>query len=85
MITKELIKAEIDHIPLKDMETVYKLIKVFTLSTEDILNADKTRTQPDDTPNDMTRRLGSLHDSGEILGDIMTPIMDETQWEACNA
>ena len=83
MITKELIKAEIDHIPMKDVETVYKLIRVFTLSTDDLLKTAENR--PRMMNEQPERRLGSLRDSGEILGDIITPIMDETQWEVCNA
>ena len=47
MITKELVKAEIDHIPMKDVETVYKLIRVFTLSTDDLLNAAEKKPMPD--------------------------------------
>ena len=78
MITKELLKAEIDHIPMKDVETVYKLIRVFTLSTEDALKTAENR--PRMTNEQPERQLGSLRDSGEILGDIITPIMDETQW-----
>jgi hypothetical protein len=34
MITKDAIKAEIDHTQKRDIKTVYKLIRVFTLSTE---------------------------------------------------
>jgi hypothetical protein len=34
MITKDAIKAEIDDIQEKEVETVYKSIRVFTLSTE---------------------------------------------------
>ncbi len=83
MITKEAVIAEIDQIPPKDLETVYKLIKVFTRSTQDLLQAaDNTpRTEGEQA----ARRLGGMRDSVKILGDIITPIMDETQWEACNA
>ena len=72
MITKELIKAEIDRVPMKDIETVYKLIKVFTLSTDDLLKIAENR--PRMTNEHPERRLGSLRDSGKILGDIITPI-----------
>ena len=46
MITKETLIAEIEHIPPKDMETVYKLIQVFTLSnTENTPPVEKTEIE----------------------------------------
>jgi len=47
-MTKELLKAEIDHIPLKDIETVYRIVKVFTISTDDNVSQDAEKTSPDD-------------------------------------
>ena len=82
MITKEALIAEIEHIPPKDMETVYKLIQVFTLSTQDISsNAERQWTQPDDAHHATTRQLGSLRGSITILGDIIAPALDEKEWE----
>ncbi len=82
MMTKEALIAEIERVQPKDMETVFKLIQVFTLSTQDIsLKADAQRTRPDNARQAMTRQLGSLRDSITILGDIVAPVIDETQWE----
>jgi len=45
MITKEALIAEIEHIPPKDMETVYKLIQVFTLSAKDFETDGNTQPE----------------------------------------
>lgn len=82
MMTKEILIAEIERVQPQDMETVFKLIQVFTLSTQDISSkADIQRTQPAHARQAMTRQLGSLRDSITIIGDIVAPAIDETQWE----
>lgn len=48
MITKEALIAEIERVQPQDMETVFKIIKAFTLSTEDLLKIGNT-TLPETT------------------------------------
>lgn len=66
MMTKETLIAEIGRVQPQDMETVFKLIQVFTLSTHDI--SSKAEHQ-------WARHLGSLRDSVKILGDIVAPAL----------
>ena len=81
MVTKEALIAEIERVQPQDMETVYKLIQVFTLSTQDISSkAEFHWTRLDDAHHAMTRQLGRLRDSITILGDIVTLVIDQTHW-----
>ena len=68
MTLKQLIQSEIDKIPEEQLEELYQLIKDFT-------------GQKNNLP--MKKRHTPAHLKGKvkILGDIVSPIVDEEDWE----
>lgn len=68
MTLKQLIQSEIDKIPEEQLEELYQLIKDFTCQKNNL--PMKKRTTP-----------AHLKGKVKILGDIVTPIVDEKDWE----
>jgi hypothetical protein len=68
MIVKQLIQTEIDKIPEEQLNELYQLIKSFT---EQKNNVQVKRRSPSK----------AIAGKGRTLGDIVSPILDEEDWE----
>jgi len=68
MIIKKLIQSEIDKIPEEQLEELYQLIKDFTTQK------NNWHSQKRSTPVHLKGKV-------KILGDIVSPIIDEEDWE----
>ncbi len=68
MTVKKLIQSEIDKIPEEQLEELYQLIKDFTTQKNNL---------------DSQKRSTPAHLKGKvkILGDIVSPIVDEEDWQ----
>jgi hypothetical protein len=74
MTVKELIQTAIDNLPEEQLDELYQLIKNFTASKNNLL---------EEKPSLFKRRfpVENMVVKAKILGDIVSPIVDEEDWE----
>ncbi len=68
MTVKKLIQSEIDKIPEEQLEELYQLIKDFTTQKNNL------HSQKRSTPAHLKGKV-------KILRDIVSPIVDEEDWQ----
>lgn len=74
MTVKELIQTAIDNLPEEQLDELYQLIKNFTASKNNLLE-EKTSLFKRRFP------VENMVGKAKILGDIVSPIVDEEDWE----
>ncbi|MBE9264420.1 hypothetical protein IQ224_20550 [Microcystis sp. LEGE 00066] len=74
MTVKELIQTAIDNLPEEQLDELYQLIKNFTASKNNLLEEKSSLFK---------RRfpVENMVDKAKILGDMVSPIVDEEDWE----
>ena len=74
MTVKQLIQTEIDNIPEEQLDELYQLIKNFTAQKNNLL---------EEKPPLIKRHfpVANMVGKAKILGDIVSPIVDEEDWE----
>ena len=74
MTVKELIQTAIDNLPEEQLDELYQLIKNFTASKNNLLEEKSSLSK---------RRfpVENMVGKSKILGDMVSPIVDEEDWE----
>lgn len=68
MTAKQLIQTEIDQIPEDQLDELYQLIKNFTAQKNNLKLKKRTPSK-------------KIAGKGKTLGDIISPLIDEEDWQ----